>query len=180
MNNRRNIAVYIFIFLLVSVFIGGSLAYYYGSSNAGGSIALAELDFVTNYTAEIMETNLATKDELLCELEVVNCRANLSYNGLVGFFMRVYLESVIDGQSVPCFEPKLANNVDWLKHNGKYYYLKEVLPGEAINILTGVYVKPDIDNSVQGKRIVFNIVIEAVQSSYDAYKSEWPDAPHIY
>lgn len=166
--------------LLLTLIVASSIAYFVSTKNAGGVIKLAELDFVVNYDGSIDSKNLAKRDYFDAEISLENRRANLSYNGLVGFYMRVYVETYVEDEDVRAFEPVFQDDSKWVMYYDKFYYLEEVKAGDEVNILKGLSVRDSANNDIQGKDCRLEFVVEAVQSSYDAYKSEWPEVPDIY
>lgn len=166
--------------LLISLIVISSIAYFVSTKSAEGVIKLAELDFVVNYDGSIDSKNLAKRDYFDANISLANRRANLSYNGLVGFYIRVYIESYVDEEDVRAFEPVFVDNSKWAMYYDKFYYLDEIKAGDEVDVLKGLSVRDSTNNDIQGKDCKIEFVVEAVQSSFDAYKSEWPEVPDIY
>ena len=87
-------------------------------------------------------------------------------------YLRAKIEYVIDGESFPEINYIDGNYSSWTK-KGNYYYYDSVFPKKgSIDLFNKVKI-PDLSSEYNNKKVVLNIVVEAVQAK--KFDGNWDD-----
>ena len=79
-------------------------------------------------------------------------------------YIRAKLSYTVNGRTYNVEELLNGEYKNWTKKGDYYYYDAVLNSGEEIEIFNGVSIPSNLSNTDQGKRVIINIVVEAIQS----------------
>lgn len=145
-----------------------SIAYFDANKQAGGDIVLGDLDFTINVDYQ-GENYIFPGDNVDIDISVSNYSDNKK--NLVPFYFRF---KMLEEQG---FCNIILDNEDNFVIGGDYYYYKyKVEFNKTVKLIKGIYIPTNLTQK-QSEDFDLQIVVEAVQSEFGAYKDEFPDAP---
>lgn len=146
-----------------------SLAYFTSTKNLSGDIQLGELDFEI-LVDSISKTNIMPGDELNVNISVVNKVANKK--NLIPFYFRFcFLDN--DIKNIINFN---CDDDNFISDNNYYYYKYKVKVNETVNLVNSIKINEFLTQK-DAKPLSLEIMVDAVQSEFDAYKEIFSDAP---
>ncbi|MGN1207980.1 MAG: hypothetical protein ACI4TI_00740 [Christensenellales bacterium] len=161
----------IFIIVLSMLILSYTLAFFKSKAEAVGEITLGELDYSINIDYDFGKEIMPADDvEILVSVE--NKVKNKS--NLVPFYFRF---QILNGATeynrnlITLFSPE-----EYVYGNSFWYYTKKVQQNEQAKLIKSIHISEDL---TQGESEYFDlqILVEAVQSEYGAYKDVFDNAP---
>lgn len=170
--NKNKDLIYLFsILFLFSIFlvvVSFSIAYFTSIKNITGNIQLGELDFEILVDTKDAN-NIMPGDELDININVGNKVANKK--NLIPFYFRFCfldngIKNIID----------FKKNDNFIKDDNYYYYKYKVKVNDTVNLINSIKINESLSQN-EVKSLSLEIMVDAVQSEYGAYKEVFKDAP---
>lgn len=174
MTKQKSLILFIIFIFLISIFIFVSTAFFSKKSDIGGQITLKELDF-TIYGDMDNNTIVMPGDTTKVDCYVLNSRdidCN-DYNNLTDIYVRFSLNMVCGKDIIPV--DILQESDDFIFLNETYYYLNKLPAGEFVNIIKYIKFPENLQNTYNGKKISFELSVDAIQATNDAIMELWSE-----
>lgn len=169
-NKTILIALIAITFFLLEILIV-SLAFYSQKKQSYGEIQLGELDF---------EIKISLTDDIVClpgdsvnlSIEIVN--KVLNKTNLIPFYFRF---KILNGNEDFSNEYFSLENAENFVYDGNYFYYKHKMEKFDTAKLINQIVIPTYFNYLDAENFNLQVLVDAVQSEFGAYKEVFPDAP---
>lgn len=158
----------LFLFSIFLVVVSFSIAYFTSTKNIAGDIQLGELDFEILVDSK-NAVNIMPGDKLDININVVNKVANK--RNLIPFYFRFcFLDNNV--KNIIDFE----NDNNFIKDDNYYYYKYKVKVNDTVNLINSIKINELLSQN-EVDSLSLEIMVDAVQSEFGAYKEVFNDAP---
>ena len=170
--HKELVIILLFFFLLVffMVILAFTFSYFSSKENIKGEITLGEVDFdfsiISGQTDNIMPGDTVDIDVSL--QNYVDGK-----NNLIPFYFRFKL---ISNASELTFVKPIIDENKYIVGEDYCYYKNKVTVNEKVQIIDGIYFDTQMEQQ-DADTFELEILVEAVQSEFGAYKEVFPEAP---
>lgn len=172
LNKRKYIIVLLaIIFFLLFLFIFSTIAFFSASKKAEGDITLQELDY--QILIDNNSKNLIVPGDNL-DISVVLENKVENKNNLVPFYFRFKILNGLDDYNSS--HVTLTTCDDFVFDNNFFYYKFKLNFQESVEIVKNIILDKNLTQQ-NVEELNLQILVEAVQSEFDAYKEIFFDAP---
>lgn len=148
-----------------------SLAFYSQKKQASGEIMLGELDF--NINIDLVDDVICLPgDSVNLNIEIEN--KVLNKTNLIPFYFRFKILN--DGEDYSSDYYFLENAENFVYDGNFFYYKQKVNTFDKAKLINKILI-PTYFDYIDAENFNLQVLVDAVQSEYGAYKDVFPDAP---